>query len=472
MNSREGSMSKSGRVFVFEGSAPTLRLMNFALAAALALSFASATYAGSPSSQANGTWKQVSEFSPEERARIDWRSETPRDPEIPYVPAERYPFEEPYSAEEMAFRLMSFSHNARWPHTIADSMGAITKDGYLTQSKMVLRISVRSEESGVPGQILTPPGKDYVRMFYYYTYPPKNNGMQGLWYYRRTDKEEKTKFDSFLYTPSMRRVRRQAQPQRDILLPGGARSVDDILGRDAWEFTWRIIGSDVLYESVRFPATRSTLTLAHADGTFYDVPTADLELMGDTYPFYTEDGGVDCYVLVAEPRQDWLPGYAASRLVYWLDKHYFYPLRIEQSDAEGRLLSVQVRMGKQENPALGHQGYTNFLTVYWDPKLDLITYSLHDAHRIVEWTDDEKEVMFSPDFMRRRWLKYRQRTQALGDSPKEFYLRPSLERGKFPEERRILVAPDVEERIRAQNAAGHLVFATSEEAQGNGGERD
>jgi hypothetical protein len=72
--------------------------------------------------------------------------------------------------------------------------------------------------------------------------------------------------------------------------------------------------------------------------------------------------------------------------------------------------------------------------------------------------------------MRRRWLKYRQRTQASVDSPEKFYLRPSLEPGKWPEERPIRLAPDVEARIRAQDAAGHLVFAASEETQTNGDE--
>jgi hypothetical protein len=446
--------------------------LRFVLSAALSLCFASATRADQPLARTNGTWKRVSEFSSAEKAPIDWRSETPRDLEIPYLPAERYPFEAPFSAEEMAYRVMNFSHNARWPHTIADSMGSITKAGYLSQSTTVLRIGIRSEEKGVPGQISTAPGKDFLRMFYYYTYPPKNEGMQGLWFYRRTDKEHKTKFDSFTYTPSLRRVRRQPQPRRDTPLPGGARSVDDILGRDAWEFSWRIVGSDVLYETVRFPTTRSTLTLARSDGTFYDVPTEDLGLMGDAYPFYSEEGGVKCYVLVAEPREDWLPNYALSRLVYWVDEHYFYPLRIEQYDTKGRLINIQVRMARQENPALGPQGYTNFISLYWDTDLDLITYSLHDAHRIVEWTDGEKAVMFSPDFMRRRWLKYRQRTQTLAGSPEEFYLRPSLEPGKLPEERNILLTPDLEERIRAQDAAGHLVFATSEEIQANGDEPD
>jgi hypothetical protein len=444
----------------------------FLLSAALLLSLASATHAEQPLARANKTWKRVSEFSPAEKARVDLRSETPRDADIPYVPAERYPFEAPYSAEEMAFRLMNFSHNARWPHTMADSMGAISKTGYLTQGETVLRISVVSEELGVPGQIATTPGKGFARMFFYYTHPPKNDGMQGLWVYRRTDKEHKTKIDSFLYTPSLRRVRRLPQPRRDTPSPGHVRSIDDILGRDAWEFSWRIVGADVLYETVRFPVTRSTLTLARSDGAFYDVPTADLGLMGDTYPFYSDDGGVECYVLVAEPRKDWLPNYAVAKFVYWVDKHYFYPLRIEQYDAKEKPLNIQVRMAKQENPALGPFGYANFLSVYWDPDLDLITYSLHDAHRIVEWTDDEKTVMFSADFMRRRWLKYRQHTQTVVDSPEEFYLRPSLEAGKLPEQRRIRLAPEVEERVRAQDAAGRLVFTTSDTIQVSLDERE
>ena len=80
--------------------------------------------------------------------------------------------------------------------------------------------------------------------------------------------------------------------------------------------------------------------------------------------------------------------------------------------------------------------------------------------------------MFSSDFMRRRWLKYRQRTQTSVDSPEQFYLRPSLEPGKWPEERPMHLAPDVEARIRAQDAAGRLVFAAPGETQANGDGHD
>jgi hypothetical protein len=43
--------------------------------------------------------------------------------------------------------------------------------------------------------------------------------------------------------------------------------------------------------------------------------------------------------------------------------------------------------------------------------------------------------------------------------PEDFFLRPHLHRDKFPEERTITIAPEVDARIQAQDAAGHLVFA-------------
>jgi hypothetical protein len=393
--------------------------------------------------------------------RIDFRDETPRDGEIPYLPAERYPFEPPYTAEEMGYRIMNFARNARWPHTIADAFGTITKAGYLSQHVTVIRFCPETDEPGVPGQLRTAPGDAFLTMAFYNVYPPRNNSMQGVWVFRRTDKAHRTKIDYFLYAPSLRRVRRLPQPRRDVPLQEAVQTFDDYIGRDAWEFSWRVIGSDVLYETVRFPSTRPRLTLARADGSFYDISTADVGVMGQTYPFYTEDGGVESLVLVADTRRDWLPNYGISKLIYWVDKHYFFPLRVEQYDNEGKLRTVQVRLARQENAALGPEGYTNFLIVYWDTQLDMISYTLHDAHRIVEWSEVEEVVMFSPEFMRRKWLKYAQATHAMVDSPRAFYMRPSLEAGKFPEQRLIHLAPDIEERIRAQESAGHLVFAAS-----------
>lgn len=49
--------------------------------------------------------------------------------------------------------------------------------------------------------------------------------------------------------------------------------------------------------------------------------------MGDDYQHYTPGGGVECYVLDSQPRPGWLPDYHASHVVYWLEKHSFFPLR-------------------------------------------------------------------------------------------------------------------------------------------------
>jgi hypothetical protein len=48
-------------------------------------------------------------------------------------------------------------------------------------------------------------------------------------------------------------------------------------------------------------------------------------------------------------------------------------------------------------------------------------------------------------------------------SPAEFFLRPYLYKDKFPEARNIQLPADLEARIRAQNAAGQIVFGGDEE---------
>jgi hypothetical protein len=256
-------------------------------------------------------------------------------------------------------------------------------------------------------------------------------------------------------------VRRLPQPRRGERFPNNVQSFDDIVGRDAWEFSWRLLGSDVLHETVRFPNTRTTITLASGEGKLTDVPTAQLKMMGDAYPFYTADGGIECYVVEAVTKADWLPNYPAAKMIYWLDRHYFYPLRIEQYDHDGRLEIIEVRVAKLENPALQERGYAALITHYYDLTLDLMSYSIHDAHLVKEWSTEDREVMFGPDFMRRGWLMHPLKTQALVGAPAEFFLRPLLYPDKFPQARKVEPAAEVAARIRAQEAAGHLVFETT-----------
>ena len=340
---------------------------------------------------------------------------------------------------------MEFPHVARWSHAMADVFGAITSTGFLDEGITLGYSHYIPDEDGVPGQLSMAPGEDYFRMVFFYTYPPENQGLQDLWILRRTDKEETTKLDNFIYSPTLRRVRRQPQPRRDAQFPNNVQTFDDVVG----------------HKTIRFPNTRPTVTLATPDGSFNKVPSDQIKMLGDTYPHYTADGGVACYVVEATRKEDWLPHYRTSRLIYWLDQRSFYPLRIEQYDNDNQLRVIEVRNAYLANPALEERGYAGLFTVYYDLALDLMSYSAHDAHWVKEWSQEDRETMFEPDFMRRSWLKYPLKSQSLVYSPEKFFLRPLLYPEKFPQDRSVAISAELEQRYRLQEEAGHLVFDIS-----------
>ena len=76
------------------------------------------------------------------------------------------------------------------------------------------------------------------------------------------------------------------------------------------------------------------------------------------------------------------PDYYAPRILYWLEKHSFYPLRIEQYGRDGKLAFIEVRMTTMFNPAMGERGYGPLLITYWDIASDTLTYSVRDNHRL------------------------------------------------------------------------------------------
>lgn len=420
--------------------------------------------AGAAFSKGDGggrTWRTLSEFSQEELARLDLSSEAPRDPEIPYLPAEPYPFSPPYTAEEMGFRAMEFPHMPRWNCVHIDDFGTLTPSGYLFTGKMIMLFFYRFPE-GLVGQLTAKPGEVYTRWLFQDTAPPVNLGNQTLMIHHRTDQHFTTKTDLFGYSPALRRVRHFPQPRRQDRFPDQPMTYDDLLGRDAWEFSWRVLGTDVLYETVRFPKTRQTITLLSSDGSFTDVPVSTLKLMGEEYPYYTPDGGVKCYVVEARAKLEWLSDYYAPRVLYWLDQHYFYPLRTEQCGPKGELLFIDERLADLLNPDLGERGYHNIITVWWNVPLDFLAYSVHDSQQRRKWSEKDKEVFFKPEFMRRMWFPVPMKTQATVRLPEEFFLRPHLYRDRFPEERKIALPPELEARIRAQEGAGRIVFGVDE----------
>ena len=414
------------------------------------------------------SWKYLSELSEEELRNIDLRTDTPRNTTLPYLPAEPYPFTPPYTAEEMGVRSMEFPHMPRWNYVHIEDYGSLMPTGYLFTGKIIV-LGIHPYPEGLVSYFNAKPGEIYSRWLSQDTAPPENLGNQLLMLNRRTDQHATGKADLFGYAPVLRRVRRFPQPRRQDRFPDNPMTYDDFLGRDAWEFTWRIIGTDVLYETVRFPTTRQTITLLASDGSLKDVSVKSLKLMGDTYPYYTPEGGVPCYVVEAKAKSDWLPDYYAPRILYWLDQRYFYPLRTEQYGPNGELVALEDRIADLYNPDLKERGYHNLITIWWNAQLDFLSYGVHDGHRRRQWSEKDKEIYFNPDFMRRVWFPIPMKTQATVRVPEDFFLRPHLYRDKFPEERKLIIAPEVEARIQAQDAAGHMVFtetvATVQQAQ-------
>jgi len=89
---------------------------------------------------------------------------------------------------------------------------------------------------------------------------------------------------------------------------------------------------------------------------------------------------------------------------------------------------------------------------------DLLTYTIRDGMRQTRWSGEDELAFFRPDFMRRQWFLASIRSYLGVERPEEFYLRPALDRDKFPQERPIKISSALEERIRAQDAVGRLVF--------------
>lgn len=420
---------------------------------------ATCAWAASENGAEDRTWKVVSELSAEELAQFDARTETPRHPQFPYLPAEPYPFTPPYTAEEMGYRMMEFTQRPRWSCALANLFGSISSEGALLGLGRAVNLIAYSGDGGAGEELVKKPGEEVYRQLTQQLFPPESYTSQILVIRYRTDQEFVKKEDMFSYSPTLRRVRHQNSMRRNDRFPQMAMTLDDASGRSAWEYSWTLLGTDVLFETVRFPVTRPRVTITQADGTYQERETKDLKLMGDDYAHYTPGHGVKCYVLEARTRADWLPDYHASRMLFWLETHSFLPLRTETYDREGKLSRVEVRLTKMVNSALGERGYSPFIQVYWDLASDILTYNIRDGVRLMQWSPIDMETYFSPDFMRRQWYLVPLRSYLGIEHPEEFYLRPGLEPGKFPDHRPIQLPEALAERIRVQDAAGRLVFA-------------
>lgn len=407
---------------------------------------------------ADETWRDIDNLTQADQALFDPATNTPRDSTVPYFPAESYPFEAPFTAEEMGFRAHEFPHLARWSHSQIAIFGAVTNTGYTNQG-MGTNMVLQNGRPGLEGYVFdTAPTEAGQKWNMYSKFPPAIANRQFSWEIKRTDLENPTKLDISIYSPQQRKVRRLPSPRKDERFPSNAQTYDDMVGRDPWQSSWELIGTDVLYETVRYPGTRPVITLNPGGQGFVEVQTASIKPMGDAFEHYLEGNGVACWVVKSTFKPEWLPNYAEKYHVLWLEKHTFFPLRLEKYDHDDKLILVETRNARKENPARGDFGYATMTSVYWNVEHDLISIGTHDSHSLHDWTPEEVETVFSPEFMLREWEIKPLRTQAEPESPAQFFLRPLIYHKKFPRHRNVDLPADVLTLYKAQEAAGHLVF--------------
>ncbi len=159
-------------------------------------SWVSAVLAQSPAK----TWKTIDELSVQELQMLDLRTTTPRDAQIPYLPAEAYPFSPPYTAEELAY--LAFDLDAprpRFSHIWLSVVQRMTAEGHILATlKNNTAILYHSADGGALMRL--PAGQEYMRGLLQFTNPPAADGRQSLWMEYRTDQAFTKKQDRYSYT--------------------------------------------------------------------------------------------------------------------------------------------------------------------------------------------------------------------------------------------------------------------------------
>ncbi|OGW15509.1 MAG: hypothetical protein A3G93_09700 [Nitrospinae bacterium RIFCSPLOWO2_12_FULL_45_22] len=145
--------------------------------------------------------------------------------------------------------------------------------------------------------------------------------------------------DRYSWVPALRRVRRSAGGDRQDDTLGFPASNDDNGERQFWEYTYEIIAEDVLYEVNGIKGH----DILGDPKVIVDNPVYPGQgVWGDSQNPYREDGGIECWVVKAIPKD---PNYYLGYILYWIEKHTKLQLHEEQYDHEGNY--VRIGLGEQ-----------------------------------------------------------------------------------------------------------------------------
>ena len=434
------------------------------------------------------TWKTCEEMSEAEKNELQmdcrWSHDVPRDPNVSYAPLEDFPFQPPYTADEILYLADIIMPLPRRDTDLIVNGQTINTRASLYENQGSVAIHVTTNFDTYWDRIKKLKGGDPI--FYVapkYNLPPSNYGFGFVEVeYKIVPGEGMKTADRWLYLPSLRKVRRVPSPRRDDVVPQYDFVFDDSIGRPPWEYDSRIIGVDTVYpeQFYRFtpqdrpwlkpypwdaPNTWTVVKLNLRNVPVLGVPDpSPLGLEPYTYPDIGPDGGVQCYVIEGKPKPDFLPGYYASRRMVWITVKEKLFLREELYDnKEGDLFFINEHRPLNYRPQDGRMGIARWHSHYWDIRIDHMSNAPY-----VFFTNSNRNYKDPHLYDPQKLLKIDEFLHPLNSfdftlkNPQLFPMRPQLWPEKFPEQRgkrvTAYLTAEIQERIKRQDAANRLVF--------------
>ena len=274
----------------------------------------------------------------------DWTEPAKRHPQYPWVLKDPFPWKPswprkdvPYTGEELLWLRESATWGAEGGKT-QDYCGysvmrnrrglVISKNFYIMRTHYWEKFDeIIHYSMGVNGL--------YQKVFTILDNPPELRGFAQLVVKYNNAPGKWKDPDRYAWVPALRRVRRSAGGDRQDDSPGYPLSNDDNGERQYWEYTYEIIGEDVIYE---VNGARGQVILGDPKVIVDNPIYPGQGVWGDGQNPYREDGGLECWVVKATPKD---PKYYLGYILYWIEKHTKLQLHEEQYDHEGKY----IRMG-------------------------------------------------------------------------------------------------------------------------------
>ena len=368
------------------------------------------------------TWIQLDEPIPEGEKNKKW----------PWLPAEKFPFKAPYTADELPWFIAhdGFCYGNYMDLTFLSLR--INKRGHLIQRPAGFRVYQISNCQKVLDLDKVKPGDIYQKMVQIYLEPPEKRGA-GFLTLSYQETPEFTKYpDIWFYVPALRRNRRVGITDREDTIAGCDQTWDDAFIHKPWQSTHTIIGTDVLYKVAE---------MKHA----VDSP--------DKYPWnpYREDGGIECYV-VREVHKD--PGYYLSQKIIWYEKNTKLMLRDEAHDRKGnlyRITEITYLVDRIGEDYFSPEHHTKGIVARlhhnaWTVDIDHRTWAPFREDEYVYGKPFATDIYNPLQLLKEAFWREVTKVPKL-KSPDEFLPRPPLYRGKFPKYRKIVLPGELEKKL-------------------------